>query len=114
MSHHKEYLGETVINVKNDKDCPYRFYTPSDWALLWIAKYGGIDGSHHKTWVLDQVAQILHGTPVIVTLAKWDDGQSEYRVQLEEPTSKYHEWVKELKAGEDGPDTYYYDQGIAP
>ena len=51
--------------------------------------YGGIDGSHHKTWVIDQMVRALTG-------------------------SGYKEWVKRQKSGEDGPDTYLWDEGIAP
>ena len=54
-----------------------------------IRNWGGIDGSHHKDWVLDQVVRTLTG-------------------------EGYEEWVKETKRGEDGPDTYGYDEGIAP
>ena len=57
-------------------------------ALKIINNNGSIDGSHHKMWVLDQVVRELA-----------DD---------------YDEWVKKHKAGEDGPDTYEWDEGIAP
>lgn len=49
-------------------------------ALGVIDRYGGIDGAHHKMWVLDQVVRILTG----------DD---------------YDAWVERHKDGEDGPDT---------
>lgn len=58
-------------------------------ALDLIRKYGGIDGAHHKDWVLDQVVRILTG-------------------------SNYEAWVAETKSGEDGPETYGYEEGIAP
>ena len=58
-------------------------------ALDLIERYGGIDGGHHKQWVLDQVARAL-----------LDDG--------------YEDWVAEMKDGEDGSDTYDWDEGIAP
>ncbi len=58
-------------------------------ALTLICNYGGIDGAHHKQWVLDQVVRALTG-----------DG--------------YAAWVAEAKDGEDGPDTYDWDEGIAP
>ena len=58
-------------------------------ALNVIHDYGGNDGAHHKDWVLDQVVRLLTG-----------DG--------------YEEWVKELKAGCEGPETYPYETGIAP
>jgi hypothetical protein len=58
-------------------------------ALKLIARYAGTDGAHHKAWVIDQVARILLG-------------------------NEYDAWVRELKYGEDGPDTYGWDTGIAP
>ena len=57
-------------------------------ALDLIAEYGSIDGAHHKQWVLDQLVRIL--------------------------TPHYEAWVMGQEAGEDGPDTYYWDVGIAP
>ena len=56
-------------------------------ALIW--QYGSIDGAHHKDWVLDQVVRIL-------------------------ASPNYERWVEEAKAGEDGPETYSYSEGIAP
>lgn len=50
---------------------------------------GGIDGDHHKAWVIDQMVRLLAG----------DD---------------YDRIVEEARAGEDGPDTYEWDCGIAP
>jgi hypothetical protein len=110
-----KYLGEEIINVKNG-DNPFKFYTPMDWALYFIGRYGQIDGDHHKTWVLDQVARILLDSNITVKLAKWDDGQQEYRVTVDEDKEpqRYTDWVKKMKAGEDGPDTYGYDTGICP
>ena len=58
-------------------------------ALELIGQYGGVDGSHHKDWVLDQVARILAG-------------------------EGYEDWIKVLRDGEDGPETYGYNEGIAP
>lgn len=104
------YLGEFKVKIS---DSPFANYTPSDWALEYIRVYGGIDGAHHKTWVLDQVARILNGAPVKVTQARWIDGTTEYRYEVGS-SPKYKKWVKELCAGEDGPNTYDYDEGIAP
>lgn len=58
-------------------------------ALELIERYGGIDGAHHKQWVLDQVVRILTG-------------------------EEYEKWVRAHNYGEDGPDTYEWDKGIAP
>lgn len=54
-----------------------------------IVEYGQIDGAHHRAWVLDQVFRALTG-------------------------DEYEQRVKDAKAGEDGPDTYEWDEGIAP
>jgi hypothetical protein len=54
-----------------------------------IGQFGGIDGDHHRAWVIDQAVRALTG-----------DG--------------YTEWVKMMNDGEDGPDTYEWDEGIAP
>jgi hypothetical protein len=60
-------------------------------ALELLGRYGGIDGDHHKAWVLDQIARILIGD-----------------------LDAYNAWVVDMKNGLDGPDTYGYDEGIAP
>jgi hypothetical protein len=54
-----------------------------------IHRFGGIDGDHHKQWVLDQVVRVLTGPG-------------------------YDAWVTAQKAGEDGPESYSWDTGIAP
>jgi len=58
-------------------------------ALDIALRYGGTDGAHHKTWIIDQIVRALTG-----------DG--------------YVEWIKRAKDGEDGPNTYGWDEGIAP
>lgn len=58
-------------------------------AIAMIERYGGIDGAHHKAWVIDQVARIL-------------------------TAPDYPAWVKRMTDGEDGQYTYEWDEGIAP
>lgn len=58
-------------------------------AIDLAVKYGGIDGAHHKDWVIDQMVRVLAG-------------------------EKYEEVVRDACNGEDGPDTYSWDIGIAP
>ena len=99
------YLGEFPVTVEK---------TPHEWALLYITKYGGTDGEHHKTWVIDQVARILNGTPVVTKEARWSNGQRELRFDTGKPTKAYRKFVAAAKRGEDGPDTYGYDEGIPP
>jgi hypothetical protein len=57
-------------------------------ALDLIDEWGGIDGGHHKQWLLDQLVRVLS-----------DD---------------YDEWVNSYQDGEEGPETYEWDTGIAP
>jgi hypothetical protein len=52
-------------------------------------RYGGIDGDHHKAWVIDQMVRAL-------------------------ALDEYAEWVRMHNAGEDGPNTYEWPEGIAP
>lgn len=63
--------------------------SPTDEALSLIFRFGGIDGEHHKQWLLDQVVRKLTG-------------------------DNYQKWVAEWESGEDGPRTYIWDKGIAP
>jgi hypothetical protein len=58
-------------------------------ALELVQEYGGIDGAHHKQWLLDQIVRIL-------------------------ADSGYDAWVADYQDGEDGPDTYEWDTGIPP
>lgn len=52
-------------------------------------RYGGIDGAHHKAWVIDQMVRKLAG-------------------------DEYDQLVASARQGEDGPDTYDWDVGVAP
>ncbi len=102
MSGNGKYLGEKRVNAN---DTPYSEYGPADWAILFIEKYGGIDGEPHKAWVLDQVARILNETELIIELATWDDGEKEYRISTDSPSAPYLNWVKNMDD---------YDVGIPP
>ena len=58
-------------------------------ALQLIVRFGGIDGDHHKAWVLDQVVRALAG-------------------------QRYADLVRDACAGADGPNTYTWEEGIPP
>jgi len=48
---------------------------------------------------------------VIVKIARWSDGNWEYRVKISDTLSEeYLQWIKEMG----GDDEYNYDKGIAP
>lgn len=58
-------------------------------ALSLAIRYGGIDGAHHKDWVIDQMVRALAGPD-------------------------YETFVDRACDGEDGPETYTWEEGIAP
>lgn len=110
------YLGEVIVDINTHSE--FKRYKTSDWIIYFIEAYGQIDGSHHKTWVLDQVARIALGNKIIVKLASWDNGESEYRVSLSDEEADGYKLWKEHMLGEydDKNDEYEYgyDTGIAP
>ncbi|MEE9569494.1 MAG: hypothetical protein V3W37_08920 [Candidatus Binatia bacterium] len=58
-------------------------------AIKLALNYGDIDSAHHKSWTIDQMVRILAG-------------------------DNYDRVIEEHRDGEHGPDTYYWDEGIAP
>jgi hypothetical protein len=56
--------------------------------LSLIKDYGGIDGGHHKQWLLDKIVQVITG-------------------------DEYDEWVN-VYENEDGVYTYEWDRGCPP
>lgn len=58
-------------------------------ALDVLRDWGWVDGDHHKAWVIDQAVRRL-------------------------TEDEYQAWVDDYCAGEDGPDTYEWNEGIAP
>lgn len=58
-------------------------------AIELAVRHGDTDETHHKAWVIDQMVRVLAG-------------------------DRYDDIVRKAKTGEDGPDTYDWDIGIAP
>ena len=109
------YLGETTINWVNIPE--YEDFTQADWAMKWIEMYGGIDGAHHKDWVLDHVARILNGAEITVKQASWENGHKELRFSVSESCEKYDAWVQEMRGEYDEENEeyeYFYEVGSAP
>jgi hypothetical protein len=104
------FLGETELKIEETK---YKDFTTNDWIKFWLFNYN-FDGNHHKQWLLDQILRLSTGSKVNIKLAKWSDGTQEERFTLDVETPEYTEWINNYKNGEDGPDTYEYDNGIAP
>jgi hypothetical protein len=58
-------------------------------ALELLIEDGQVDGQHHLRWVIDQAVRVLAG-------------------------SDYERRIADYCDGEDGPETYSWDEGIAP
>jgi len=58
-------------------------------AIELAVRFGGADGADHKAWVIDQMVRIL-------------------------ASDSYGKIVADARNGEDGPETYAWDVGIAP
>lgn len=102
------YLGDELLPSLDGT--PFADFTPAEWAMFYIQEWGGIDGEHHKTWVLDQVTRILKGIPVEVRLARWASGMSEYRcTTVEPPSTKYAAWREWMEI-----EGNIWDEGVAP
>lgn len=73
-------------------------------AIRMAVRFGGTDGGHHKAWVIDQMVRALCGCK---------SGENEY-IDMYSTNEKYEEVVRKAKSGIDGPNTYDWDEGIAP
>ena len=74
-------------------------------ALDYARRYGGTDGAHHKDWVIDQMVRALTNCP--------DNSTSSYN-SVQGKSKEYKKYIADCCAGEDGPETYSWDEGIAP
>ena len=100
-----KFLGE--VNVDKVDVEPYKNYNKEDFALMFIEQYSQIDGSHHKAWLIDQIARILKGSEIVIKKAMWENDQFEYRISVGK-SDDYLIWENYMKL--DGG----YDAGIAP
>lgn len=82
-------------------------------ALAFAVAYGGIDGAHHKDWTIDQMVRALTGCPVVEESATDYKGKP-YVFKSQGESDEYKELVANACDGEDGPETYSWETGIAP
>lgn len=73
-------------------------------ALTLLVRYKGIDGHHHQEYATDQVVRALTGCPM--------DDMDDYETQGK--SDEYLKLVADAKDGEDGPETYDWDEGVPP
>ena len=84
-----------------------------DAALAIAVRYGGVDGDHHKAWVIDQMVRELTNCPRIMGHGVDVNGVAYEYPDLGE-SDEYKALVAGAKDGEDGPETYEWNEGIAP
>lgn len=82
-------------------------------ALARAVRSGGVDGAHHKAWVIDQMARELTGCPIVAKEAIDCKGVPYVYEALGE-SDEYLSLVAEACDGEDGPNTYEWDVGCPP
>ena len=71
------------------------------------------DEPHHKDWCIDQMVRALTGCPTVQASAV-DCNGSPYTYDKLGESEEYRAFVADACAGEDGPDTYDWNVGIAP
>jgi len=82
-------------------------------ALEIAIQSGMVDGDHHKMWVIDQMVRALTGCPLVEAQAIDCNGK-EYVFEEMGESEEYLALIKAACDGEDGPNTYSWDVGIAP
>ena len=73
----------------------------------------GYDGARHKDWVIDQMVRALTGCPMVQATARGSNNLP-YTYEKQGESPEYVKLVADVKAGEDGPDTYSWDVGVVP
>jgi len=81
-------------------------------ALAIASDYGQTDGDHHKTWCIDQIVRALTGCPEVKKEALDYRGKP-YTFTAYGESEEYRDFIAEHCDGEDGPETYSWDEGIA-
>ena len=84
-----------------------------DAALTVAVSYGGIDGDHHKAWVIDQMVRALTGCPAVnrVTI---DCNGRRYKYNALGESAEYRNLIRDACDGEDGPSSYPWNEGTPP
>ncbi len=82
-------------------------------ALKFASECAGIEGDHHRAWLVDQMVRILTGCPM-VQMQFIDCLGKPYPAEVLGESEEYRAFVARAKAGSDGPETYSWDEGIVP
>jgi len=82
-------------------------------ALTIALQWSQFDGAHHKAWAIDQIVRTLTGCSEVAKQGV-DHRGNPYTYPALGDSEEYVEFITKCKAGEDGPETYSWDEGIAP
>lgn len=82
-------------------------------ALGAARELGAHDGDHHKAYAIDQMVRHLTGCRYVPVTAV-DVRGKQYSYERLGESDEYEAWVADTKSGEDGPETYCWDEGIPP
>ena len=88
-AHRRDELGRQMLWMIVEVDVAETDAERIELALLVALEDGQVDGDHHKAWVIDRIVRALTG-------------------------DRYEREIADYCAGEDGPDTYSWNEGIAP
>ncbi len=78
-----------MTEIEQEKEMVLELKSRIENTINLVYRWGGTDGAHHKQWLIDQMIRELTG-------------------------KDYNVWVRGFCDGEDGPDTYEWEVGIAP
>ncbi len=106
----RQAMREALINVVNTAvETSQRV----ERALEIAMQSAGVDGDHHKAWVIDQMIRALTDCQIVERSSKDSNGQVYFYSTLGE-SEAYQSFLRRFRAGEDGPETYHWNEGIAP
>ena len=81
-------------------------------ALVFARTYGSIDGAEHKQWIIDQMVRALLDCPI--TDMPYVLKDRVYYRQIQVASAAYDAWVADHNSGEEGPNNYAWEEGLAP
>lgn len=83
-------------------------------ALSVALQYGGIDGAHHKDWVIDQMVRALTGCPMVEKTEE-DCRGNDYTFLARVESEDYKAFVR-AACNPDGTeeDEYTWSEGVPP
>lgn len=83
-------------------------------AIELALNYGGIDGDHHKMWVIDQILRVLTDCPIKKETITLPNGQL-FNIETFSENEIYKNLINDYEdRDEDGEPQYEWDIGIAP